>query len=583
VPTPSALQEFLKKLDGLLGIPDFGVVKGVREPTDDTTNIVREFSSREEMCVSHGEVWCCVTDSSLRCYYNEVHPFLPVMPVRKHLPDILPTLLPVSPFLLAAQTILVLVPHPRDLEPNSADSKRLRSAASHSFAEQATSAVERLVETGQTSLECVQAMTMLALWEWGCSGSVHKNRARTAHASQLAMEMGLHDMDKYSETQLNRALEGEDWQKDMARRTWWLTYVNQLISAIITGTTPVLSPDDERIKVHYPVCSVDDQSWPRWIETNRQCTRVFGIVNSVYYSHLMPGGGVAAWGAHVDEADPEKQAKMRKEIFDVDAQITEMMRIAEETAVIELVPGGEEEVVRNQQLSSRLGLAVVHIHIHRHQAFPEVSLFSKMICGLPKMPDQPLGIQQPSAPGSTVADPQAPFPAVTDGSASGSAIPSGDPSPSSGVDDYEAPYDFIDDMWQPDTFPETLPDPWFAQAGGAGALYASVSDSPTFYPPVAASITSYHSPEGTAGTEQRRPSVTASTTSNKPHKAWGVDANDKPDDTASPAAAVPTADPATTNLFPPGVSLARCATAAHTIVRLEVLHRSAVIAMWDGP
>jgi hypothetical protein len=37
------------------------------------------------------------------------------------------------------------------------------------------------------------------------------------------------------------------------------------------------------------------------------------------------------------------------------------------------------------------------------------------------------------------------------------------------------------------------------------------------------------------------------------------------------------------HIFPPGISLARCATAAHTIVRLEVLHRSATIAMWKGP
>lgn len=49
VQAPSALSEFLKRLDGLLGIPDFKVVKGVREPTDDTTNIVREFTSRDEM------------------------------------------------------------------------------------------------------------------------------------------------------------------------------------------------------------------------------------------------------------------------------------------------------------------------------------------------------------------------------------------------------------------------------------------------------------------------------------------------------------------------------------------------------
>jgi hypothetical protein len=35
--------------------------------------------------------------------------------------------------------------------------------------------------------------------------------------------------------------------------------------------------------------------------------------------------------------------------------------------------------------------------------------------------------------------------------------------------------------------------------------------------------------------------------------------------------------------FPPGISLQRCATAAHSIVRLEVLHRSATMALWKGP
>jgi len=39
----------LKKLDGLLGIPEFKVEKGVKEPSDDTTDIVREFASRDEM------------------------------------------------------------------------------------------------------------------------------------------------------------------------------------------------------------------------------------------------------------------------------------------------------------------------------------------------------------------------------------------------------------------------------------------------------------------------------------------------------------------------------------------------------
>jgi len=502
-------------------------------------------------------------DIRFRCYYNDVHPFVTTMPIRKHLAEILPTLLAVSPFLLAVQAILVLVPHPNDPEPKSANSKRLRSAASHSFAEQATAAIEGLVEAGQSSLESIQALTILAVWEWGSTGSIERNRARTGHAMQLAMEMGLHDMDKYSDVPLNRALEGAEWQKDMARRTWWATYVNQMISAMVTGTQPVMGADDDRIKVHYPVCSIDDQSWPRWIEANRQCLRVFSTVNTIYYSHLMPGGGVSAWGSPDKTATEDMKAKMRTTIFGIDSEITEMMRIAEETAVIELVAGGEEEVVRNQQLSARLGLAVVHIHIHRQQAFPEVSLFSKMICGLPKMPDA----DDATTPASTNANQLS----AGDGSPTGS-----DPSLPSGIDENEA-FDFVDEMWQPDTYPESLPEPWFAQSGGAGALYAPVSAAPVFQAPIAASITSYHS--DVADHERRQSTVSIS--SNRPHKAWGVDDNDKPDNKAAPAA--PSAEMASKNLFPPGVSLARCATAAHTIVRLEVLHRSAVIALWDGP
>jgi hypothetical protein len=46
---PSALQEYLKRLDGLLGLHDPCVSPGVSEPNDDTTDIVRTFSSKEEM------------------------------------------------------------------------------------------------------------------------------------------------------------------------------------------------------------------------------------------------------------------------------------------------------------------------------------------------------------------------------------------------------------------------------------------------------------------------------------------------------------------------------------------------------
>jgi hypothetical protein len=97
------------------------------------------------------------------------------------------------------------------------------------------------------------------------------------------------------------------------------------------------------------------------------------------------------------------------------------------------------------------------------------------------------------------------------------------------------------------------------------------------------------SPEGIPSNVRtaRRPS-TMSTASNKPHKAWGVDANDKPQaelpiPVVTQQGSRQAPNVSDLNVFPPGVSLARCATAAHTVVRLEVLHRSAIIALWDGP
>jgi len=46
---PSALQDFLKKLDGLLSQPGYDIEQPEGELSDDTTNIVRQFPSRTEM------------------------------------------------------------------------------------------------------------------------------------------------------------------------------------------------------------------------------------------------------------------------------------------------------------------------------------------------------------------------------------------------------------------------------------------------------------------------------------------------------------------------------------------------------
>jgi hypothetical protein len=489
---------------------------------------------------------------------------MPVMPVRAHLNAILPTLLPESPFLLACQTILLLVPHPLDKCPSSSRSKRIRYTASYAMGERTVALVERMISQNQVNIECCQALIILALWEWGCSGDLTRNRARSGQAVQLAMDMGLHAMDRHTPNSTSqRSIEGQDWRDDMARRTWWSIYVNQLTSALVSGNQPLVAADDDRIHVNYPACSLLDNTWMNWINTNRAVSRVFALVNSVYYG--LPG--VKTWGISVAAASPTQKLEMQDEMVDLDEEVMRLMKEAEATAVIDLVPGGEEEVVRNQQLSARLGLAVVHIHIHRHQAFPEVSLFSKAICGLPSAPD----FSEPTIPGlDDVAVPQA---------------------LANGHDDNQGYYETsgydngsidatMSSLWQAETFPKDLPAPWFTQQGGAAALYYPTNASPIHGPPLTASITNADTPSPhRRASSVSGMSVVASSiggSSGKPHKAWGVGEDDKPKGVEEGL----NGDVA---IFPPGISLARCATAAHTIVRLEVLHRSAAIALWDGP
>ena len=256
---------------------------------------------------------------------------------------------------------------------------------------------------------------------------------------------------------------------------------------------------------------------------------------------------------------------MKRQVVVFDRQIIDLMKHAEKMAIIEFVPGGEEEVVRNQQTAARLIIASTHIYIHRIQAFPEVSLFSKQICGLPRTPDL-------SREGSDSAV----FPFRTDGQydspGSENAYQAADAygyGYSADAASNPVKYEFIGEMWQPDTYPENLPAPWFTHAGGAASFWAPTDSTPKHYPPVTASIVPITPPL------TERQASDSSFTQDKRHKAWGVDENDRP--------ATSVGDSDDSAIFPPGISLARCATAAHTIVRLEVLHRSAAIAMTEGP
>lgn len=127
--------------------------------------------------------------------------------------------------------------------------------------------------------------------------------------------------------------------------------------------------------------------------------------------------------------------------------------------------------------------------------------------------------------------------------------------------DLQQPYELMGDIWQPEIYPLD-PAPWFAQPHGAASLIFPIDMEPPIAPPP---------PQTSPGI-----SSNSASTSSKKHKAWGVDENGD----VLPNAIVEAAEKA--EAFPPGISLARCATAAHAVVRLQILHRSAAIAM-DGP
>jgi hypothetical protein len=217
-------------------------------------------------------------------HYDEVHGFLPVLPHRRHFEDVLANMPPKSPLLLAIKAILLLVPNDLDPSPNSKISKKIRATASMASAKQAYDLVDSLTATleagdeyddataASLKLDMVQALVVLCLWEWGQTADLVKNKAAANRAMQLAMDMGLHQIDKgrrrhpdASRSQSpasagrrnsmhssasswdmpltnGRALEGADWRTDMKRRTWWIAYMGQMTSAIVGATVRFCRP-----------------------------------------------------------------------------------------------------------------------------------------------------------------------------------------------------------------------------------------------------------------------------------------------------------------------------------------------------
>jgi hypothetical protein len=239
---PTALAQLLKRLDDLASFkidppPDMSALQVNDGKAVDPKLAVRTWNPED-------------IEGILKAYWEEIHPFQPLLPPARHLPFIAARLQSDSPFLTAIRAILALCPNPADPAAKSLASRAMRRSQAARLAREASDRVEDMLSEANEndrppSIECVQALSLLGLYEFAQNGNPVKNRMRMNQAVQVAMEMGLHQTDKpaYESPGAHRprigpakAIEGEDVLKDMSRRTWWVAFAAMLISGLVAGS-----------------------------------------------------------------------------------------------------------------------------------------------------------------------------------------------------------------------------------------------------------------------------------------------------------------------------------------------------------
>jgi hypothetical protein len=80
-------------------------------------------------------------------------------------------------------------------------------------------------------LECVQALVLLSKWEMAQQNNFTKMRQRCGHAVQVSMDLGIHRSDVGIHFP-----PGEEWKRDVRRRTWWMVFSGLMQSSVISGT-----------------------------------------------------------------------------------------------------------------------------------------------------------------------------------------------------------------------------------------------------------------------------------------------------------------------------------------------------------
>ncbi|CAI7582741.1 unnamed protein product [Penicillium bialowiezense] len=360
-------------------------VPPISPPLSTTDSYVRTYGSEPEI---------------LNAYYDFIHSYFPILPPRasppcrdrplncpapgSNTPEPMMMYRPRSPLSLALSAILALIPHPSDLEPESAASVLQRRAYAHSFAQLANTTIEAECDLDLSSTDPGQALSagrpfvgrqsfhpqcpvdnesllallVLSIYEYAQRGNLLKMRYRAGQALAIALDKSLH------------AQLGNDEFSEARRRAWWMTYYCVIQGSIVSTTMPAIVINDPQFTTPYPTFSSDAEGWNILIQSQQvlvSATQFIGDLNKCLNSQ----SGMYHMFERMQQLDAWTNS--------VIAQV-ELLPLVPQTSDF----GDHNESITAQSIRaiSRIKLCSAQIKTHRYRAFSDIPLFIKKHCDL---------------------------------------------------------------------------------------------------------------------------------------------------------------------------------------------------------
>lgn len=283
----------------------------------------------------------------MNAFYQQLYPSFPILPRKQDASLYIARLSAESPVKAAMQMLLVLIP-------NTSTATLQRKEMSTRLAARTYAQLEHILEARRPTLDLVQTLYLLSIWEWAQNGRPAKSRSLSVQALQLSVEIGLHQMDRQAtHVQL-------DWDQETARRTWWSCFTHHTALSVIASTSPIMALGDPRLCVAYPTLMTD--SWRDHVETIHRCAVVTENTNRLSSPGILSAGETESTIRQLQQLDQDMQNAKHP--------------------VLSLVDTSESQLINSLDFATQLGLATSTVHLHRHQAFAETAVYRRDVCGL---------------------------------------------------------------------------------------------------------------------------------------------------------------------------------------------------------